>query len=228
MKKEFNKIVCEKQVSVINSNIFHICFSMSEYKAFLNYLKGGYVLPPGCSFHPQLANNQKEGLVKVYDEDGLMIASLQYKNDALNGVCKFFRNGKLTGEIPYCNDVANGWGYEYDESNDMRMCLYENGEKKKELKKSEMKEGYYDELDVDSGEILSICRINENHMKQGEGYVFKNGMINKIVTYENGLEKYCLKEFCEKNMIEYNRSGKYVYEGGYLNSLEKDYPREGE
>ena len=201
---------------------------MSENKSLSNYLKGGYVLPPGCSFNPQFVNNKKEGKVEVVDENKVIIASLEYKNDLLNGVCKYFKTVKLAGVIPYCDDVANGWGYEYDECDDMKMCLYESGEKKIEMKKSEMKEGYYDEIDVNSGEILSICRINENHEKQGEGYVFKNGVINKIVMYENGLEKSCMKEFSEKIMIEYDESGKRVYEGGYLNSLEKEYPREGE
>ena len=185
-------------------------------------------MPPECSWNPQLVNNKKEGTVEVYDEDGLMIASLEYKNDLLNGVCKFFRNGMIAAEIPYCDDVASGCGYDIDEYGERRMCYFENGEWKVELKKSERKEGYYDEIDVKSGEILSICKMNENHEKQGEGFIFKNGLIDKVVVYENGNEKYCLKEFSEKIMIEYDENGNKVYEGGYLNSIEKEYPREGQ
>ena len=137
-------------------------------------MKGEFILPPGGRWNPQFVNNKKEGILEVLNEDGVIIASLEYKNDLLNGACKFFRNGIILGDIPYCDDLANGWGYEYGEFDDKRKCLYENGEKKMELKKNEMKEGYYDEIDLKSGEILSICKINKKNEIHGERYVYKN------------------------------------------------------
>ena len=76
-----------------------------------NLLSGGYVLPPGCSWQPQIINNKKEGTVEVFDADNILIALLNFKNDMLNGTCQFFKDGMIIREIPYCDDIAYGIGY---------------------------------------------------------------------------------------------------------------------
>ena len=136
---------------------------------------GGYVLPSGCSWNPKIVNYLKEGPVEVRNRRGRLVAKLEYKHDKLNGLCKFYENGDLVKEVYYVNDLANGWGCEYDEFGDVLMnCYYENGEKKSQLKKSKKKEGWFDELDLKSGEVASTCLYNEKHERVGKCYFFKN------------------------------------------------------
>ena len=182
---------------------------------------GGYSLPIGYSWNPTLVDNKKEGTVEVFDENGILAALLQYESDLLHGVCQFFENGVLVKEIPYVNDLANGLGFEYDEFGDnKRCCFYENGEKKSELIEYEEKEGYYDEIDVKTHEVISRCFYSDSFERDGIGYHYKDKKIFKIVMYEEGREAFCFKEFNQGIMIEYDENGKKVYEGEFLDSLE--------
>lgn len=50
----------------------------------------GFTLPNGYSWDPTFVDNEKDGSVEVYDQDGLITAVLEYRNDMLNGLCKFY------------------------------------------------------------------------------------------------------------------------------------------
>ena len=68
---------------------------MESNNAFEEKYDGGYDLPAGCTWNPKIINNKKEGLVEVVNEDGMLVAELEFKEDRLNGLCKFYKRGKL-------------------------------------------------------------------------------------------------------------------------------------
>ena len=78
-----------------------------------------------------------------------------------------------------------------------------------------------------NGEVISICSYNDNHEKNGTGYMFKNNHISSVVVFEDNKMKRTIKQFEGKEMSIFDDNGKIVYQGEYLDSMDNDYPREG-
>ena len=78
-----------------------------------------------------------------------------------------------------------------------------------------------------NGEVISICSYNENHEKNGIGYLFKNNHISSVVEFEDNTMKRTIKQFEGEEMIVFDDNGKMVYQGGYVDKMANDYPREG-
>ena len=72
-----------------------------------------------------------------------------------------------------------------------------------------------------------VCKYNENHEKQGKGYVFANNAISSIVEYNENEVIRIMKTFENNEMNEYDESGELLYCGEFLNDLSKDFPRNG-
>ena len=188
----------------------------------------GFVLPDGYSWDAKLIDRKKEGKITVKDEFGCISCVLHFRNDKLNGLCKFYDLGSLVEKRTFVNDVEEGWACEIEMGEEVRWYLYANGKRNAELKKYNNMENYWQAVKIFSNQLISICKYDDNHVPIGKGYIYENGCISRIVMFENGNEKYCLKTFEEnKMMTEYDNSGNRVYKGGFIDDISKDYPREG-
>ena len=78
-----------------------------------------------------------------------------------------------------------------------------------------------------NGEVISICSYNENHEKNGIGYLFNNNHISTVVEFEDNTMKRTIKQFEGEEMIVFDDNGKMAYQGGYVDKMANDYPREG-
>ena len=187
----------------------------------------GYNLPTNCSWNINLENGKREGEAIVIDDLNTIIAKLIFKDDKLNGICVFFEDGMIKEKRTYYNDVAEGWSCEYFEGEENKWFLYENGARKSELIKYDELENYWKEVDIQTNTILSYCQYNENNKRHSKGYLYKDGMINRVVVFDNGEETHLIKEFQDGVMIEYSLDAQRIYRGGFLDSIDDDYPREG-
>ena len=187
----------------------------------------GYNIPEGATWNTNFENGRKEGKVEVVGKYGIQLADLMYKNDKLNGVCTFYESGVISETIHYVDDVAEGWSCEYDNGEEARCYIYRKGYKVFELLKNKEKNGYWNEIDIESNKIVCSCLYNEDHEKDGIGYVYNDGNIEKSILFEKGNEVQVMKVFVGQTMSEFDENGILIYEGGYLNSIAKDYPREG-
>ena len=140
----------------------------------------------------------------------------------------FYNRGKLIAKRTFVNNIAEGWSCEFEKEGVEAWFIYENGKKVNKLVKCEELEGFWNEIEIDGNNLISICQYNEEHVKNGKCYLYESNSIRKIVSLDNGQEKDCFKEFNGEEMTEYDRGGKEIYIGGFENSLKNDYPRNGE
>lgn len=182
-------------------------------------------IPEGCICTPTIVDGKKEGPADVLTSDSLLFAVLQYHNDKLNGVCEFFDNGILKEKITYKDGKPEGWGCIYENSEESKWFTYQNGKKISELT---AKEGFRIEKSISNGNILSVCKYNQNHNRDGIGYIYSHNELSKAIQYEDGEEIGVVKTFSGKEMTELTKNGDKLYVGEFLNSQEKHYPRDGE
>ena len=181
--------------------------------------------PEGCTSNLKVVNGRKEGKCEVYNSNSTLYAILMYHNDRLYGICEFYDNGNLKEKVSYINDIEEGWGCDVENGKENKWYLYRNGEKYSEL--IELENGMREERLLKNGEIISICSYNENHEKNGNGYLFNNNHISSVVEFEDNKMKRTIKQFEGKEMSIFDDNGKIVYQGDYLDSMDNDYPREG-
>ena len=104
--------------------------------------------------------------------------------------------------------------------------IYKNGKRFSSLEQYKEIPNYYEEKKDEK--TISICKFNENHMKDGICYEYENDRLSQIVLYENGMKKRVMNRFIEKNrMIEYNEKNQIVYKGEYEGNVKNGYKRNG-
>lgn len=188
--------------------------------------KNGFVIPDGYSWDATLKDGKKEGVVKVHDNYGCLSHILHFRNDQLNGICEFYNYGSLVEKRTFVNNVAEGWGCKIKYRKEVKWYLYSDGEQKAELIPCDDMKDYWKALEIPSEQLLSICKYDNDHKRDGKCYLYDNGHISRIVLFENGNEKHVYKEFNNDTMTEYDSNG-MVYKGEYLDDPSKDYLREG-
>ena len=183
------------------------------------------LFPEGCTSNLKFVNGRKEGKCEVFNSNSTLYAILMYHEDKLNGICEFYDNGNLKEKISYINDIEEGWGCDVENGKEIKWYFYRNGEKYSEL--VELENGMREERLLKNGEVISICSYNDNHEKNGIGYLFKNNHISSVVEFEDNTMKRTIKQFEGEEMIVFDDNGKMVYQGGYVDKMANDYPREG-
>lgn len=187
-----------------------------------------FILPEGYSWNAVLINGRKEGQVYVKDEDGCLSHILEFKNGKLNGTCEYYSENTLIEKRTFVNNVEEGWASEMRNEVIVKWILYRNGDKTIVMNKCINMDNYWRIVDSSNNTSVIICQINASQKPVGKGYIFDNDNINRVVLYDDGIEKHTVKSFEDNQMIEYNNNGNVVYKGEYLDSVSKDYPREGE
>ena len=190
--------------------------------------ENGYVLPPGAMYKPRVSKGNKEGIFKIVNENGDVLAKLKFTNDKLNGICIFYEDNKIKEKVPYKNNAIDGWALFYDNNKEKQRILYQEGIIKRKLELQDGLQDYWRESDVSTNSCLGVFKFDNNYYKNGIGYKFVNNSIRSVIEYQNDQEYRTLKEFENNNMIEYDKNGEKIYEGGYENDINKDYPRNGE
>ena len=170
----------------------------------------------------------KEGIYKIVNENGDVLAKLKFTNDKLNGICIFYENNEMKEKVPYKNNTIDGWALFYDNNKEKQRILYQEGIIKRKLELQDGLQDYWRESDVSTNSYLGVFKFDNNYYKNGIGYKFVNNSIQSVIEYQNDQEYRTLKEFENNNMIEYDKNGEKIYEGGYENDLNKEYPRNGE
>ena len=177
--------------------------------------------PDDAVFEPNVLEGQREGKVEVFKE-GLCIAVLHYKNNKLNGLCKFYENAKLQNQVSYVNGKKEGWSKEGD-----NQYLYRENKIEFELVTHGKLEGYVNEINIKTGKINRCYKMNEDHKPVGVGYIYEDGELCKMVTFKEENEEIVIKEFKEGKMFERDENGDVIYEGEYLKNECMWFPRHG-
>ena len=190
-------------------------------------LIGGVTYPPDCTIKVDYKNGMKEGEGLLLSPKRMKLAKLHYHEDKLDGLCLFYDlNGFITKEAFFENDVQNGWGCEYKNDKVVFEGFYRNGKRFSELMK--YSEGSNLMKEIKDDKTLSICRYNNDHKKDGVGYLFENNKMKSCVIFDNGIVKKKLQEFIDYQMIEYDDHETVIYKGYYKGNLNRGFTRSGE
>ena len=188
---------------------------------------GGVSFPSGSTLKVEYVNGKKEGAGKVLSKKKMILATVNFHEDELHGYCLFCdEKGQKIKECVYEHGIQNGWGKEFHDTKVIFEGIYMNGERFSSLEQYKEEPSYYEEKK--DGKTVSICKFNENHMKDGICYEYENDKLSQIVLYENGMKKRVMNRFIEKNrMIEYDDKNQIVYKGEYEGNVKNGYKRNG-
>ena len=124
------------------------------------------------------------------------------------------------------NGYREGRGQEYDRNGRLISDgYYSKGKKHTDISLNEMDKGFRKEYD-ENGELIRICQKDDFGNYEGYCYLFNSGKISRVSFWKKGKETELMKQFRDNVMIEY-KNGSKVYKGGFLDSIELDYPRSG-
>ena len=181
----------------------------------------------GCIIRTSLKNSKMEGKSYIYSNDNVLMAKLTFVDGVATGPCTIYNNGYLFYSGYFENGYREGRGKEYDKDKKLVSDGYYSKGKKLNIEPSkEMGKGYWKEYD-ENGELIRICQKDDFGNNDGFCYLFNSGKISRVSKWKEGKETELLKQFKDDIMTEY-KNGKKVYEGGFLDSIELDYPRNGE
>ena len=179
----------------------------------------------GYTIITNLVNSKMNGTSRIYSEKKVLIARLQFMDGIANGHCTLYDEyGNLYYKGYFANGLLEGRGTRYDELGKFESEVFYKQGKQLNIIPMEKKKGYWKELDSE-GNIISVCQKDEQGKNEGICYFYTSGHIQRISKWNHGEEREYLKVFNEK-MTEY-KSGRKVYQGGYIDSVELNYPRDG-
>ena len=166
------------------------------------------------------------GKANIYSNQNVLMATLTFVDGIASGPCTIYSNGYLFFKGDFANGYLEGRGREYDENGSLLFDgFFKKGQKQNITPVKEMGGKYWKELDV-NGKIARISQLDDLGNYEGLCYIFNCGVISRISKWKEGKEVSLLKQFNGDIMTEYN-NGLKVYEGGFLNSLELYFPRNG-
>ena len=180
----------------------------------------------GCLIRTTLKNSKMEGESCIYSKDNVLMAKLTFVDGIATGPCSIYNNGYLFFSGYFENGYREGRGKEYDRNGNLISDGYYSKGKKLNIEPSkEMGKEYWKEYD-DNGKLIRICQKDDFGKYNGICYSFNSGKISRVSLWKEGKEIELLKQFSDDIMTEY-KNGNKEYEGGFLDSLELQYPRNG-
>ena len=147
----------------------------------------------------EMKEGKKEGVGLLLREDGTLFIRMMFVND------------ECEGEVTKMNKYG-------------RTVLKGRVSKGKEV-------GMWIEYDNSGNEIWRGSYRNGKRyktLKHGRCFEEEGGRVVRECVYEDGRMIGVLREWKEELMIEYDKNGKRVYEGGWKGSIEDGFVREGE
>ena len=177
----------------------------------------------------QYENDVLNGKAELKDRNGVVLGSFTYRDGCIDGPCiLLYESGLIQFKGELKNGYPNGLGYLYSKrGKEVFYGHFEKGIGHRLKIKDKTHPSYYWEK-TPSGEILTVAMYDELCIKKnGDCFVFENGVIRKECIVENDEEKKLIREWKGDDMIEY-KNGWRVYKGEWIGSIENGFVREGE
>ena len=137
-------------------------------------------------------NEERNEIVK--NDLNVVISDLYYLDNELKGICKFYKMGMIDEIRTYAKNEGKEWSTYYKDYKEMGYYHYVE-DKKYRYTKSTVLQDYWDIVDTETNLRIRCCKLDDNRRAFGEGYVFTDGKLSKIVEYENDEEISVIKAF---------------------------------
>ena len=179
----------------------------------------------GYTIETKMRDGKLNGKATLKTMKNTIIGEFEYRSNELKGECKlYYDSGELYFEGNLEDGYRQGLGKEYDKNGNVIFEGYfEKGCRGNHCERMDGMEGYWKELDG-NGNVISICKRNENGMNEGLCYYFESGSLDRVSIWENNEEISIVYRFQNGKMIEY-KDGVKCFEGYYEGSIEKGFSR---
>lgn len=177
----------------------------------------------GYTIETSLLNDNFNGTSIIRTPGNVVFAKFEYVNGKATGACELnYEDGKLFFRGSLQDGYREGVGTEYDRNGNVIF----NGNFSKGVRGTRTtKVGSYIVESDATGNLVSAYKENKEGLKHGMCFYYLNGNVTRGEEWEKGEMKRIVKEFNGNTMIEYDKKGNKVYEGGFVDSLEKGYAR---
>ena len=176
-------------------------------------------IPVGSKCSSTVVNDKKEGSVEVFIADSVLFANLICHEDLLDGLCEQYDRGVFVEKIHNKNGKEDGQGCVFENGKETAWYFYENGQKKSIMK--EIEDQYREEREIGSGKILSVCKYEKDHEKDGIWFIYEENHLSAMVEFDKNKVSKTIKTFKGNEMTELNENGDTLYIGGYIDSRKK-------
>lgn len=174
-------------------------------------------------------NGKKEGKGVIRRKDKTPYMALEFVHDVPEGeIIQYNEYEKKTLRGHLAKGKETGLFIEYDGNDQIVWTgLYRDGKRYLRLTETTRGSSIYEEKSP-SGAITSVSHYDPLSLqKDGLSYEYENGSIACVWEYQQGNQNRLLKEIKGDSMIEYDKEGNKVYEGGYSGDPESGLVREG-
>lgn len=205
--------------------------NLSDYNIEITGLtKDGFDVPAGYRMEKTILKGNRDGVAIVWNENNQKFAELCYKNDELNGLCKFHTSKDTIVMVPFEDNIIHGILRENVKGEDTKWIVYEYGDIRATLERNKEMVGYMSKYDT-NGNLLMICQYDSDYRMNGKCYKYLENKIIRISTYDNN--KLCRNKTisfekgkrCEYEIKDGNEMK--IYDGDYEDDILNDYPRNG-
>ena len=145
------------------------------------------------NFGVKLYENEERNEI-VRNDHNVVISELYYLDNELKGICKFYKMGMIDEIRTYSGNEGKEWSTYYKDYKEMGYYHYVE-DKKYRYTKSTVFQDYWDIVDTETNLRIRCCKLDENRLAFGEGFVFTDGKLSKIVEYEDDEEISVIKTF---------------------------------
>ena len=169
----------------------------------------------GFTMSAQTFDKKLHGKARIVDPTGIIWADFLFVEGKATGKCKlYYESGSLFYEGYLKDGFRNGRGTEYDKiGNVIFDGFFHNGLRIDNISKNMDHRNYWDEVDP-NGNLISMCKKNDQGLNNGICYFYKANDICCISKWENGTEVEILHTFSDHIMTSYRHMRK-VYVGKY-------------
>ena len=85
----------------------------------------------------------------------------------------------------------------------------------------EIEDQYREEREIGSGKILSVCKYDKDHKKDGIWFIYGENHLSGMVEFDKNKVSKTIKTFKGNEMTELNENGDSLYIGGYIDNRKK-------
>lgn len=212
----------EEWIHSINTLICHDLIEDDTYKDYR------ITAPPfeGYFVSGTRINNLFHGDVEIYDPNRQKVADIKFHDGIANGYCSLY---DAYGKLFFRGLVRDGFIYRgeiYNRESELSLIgVFSRGNLIGELIHGP-KSRLFKERNVD-GDIAAIYAVDRHYYRDGICYRYNKNMITDICIFSKESELREIKTFSEGAMIEKNEFGVVSYKGGYVDSFEEKYARQG-
>ena len=180
----------------------------------------------GCHIKGRMVDGKLHGEATIFGRNNLEKANVHYVYGVITGSCELYDD---EGRLFFSGIAKEGYifrGSIFDTNGELHCSgVFELGKLTRRIEYDPTIK-LWKEINY-LGKVVTIADYKEFY-RDGVCYDYYNEMIEEVSIWNKESKVFCHKKFAKNKMMEFNKYGIKVYEGGFNNSIQNNYSREGD